>query len=131
MKPNIMTLAKVLTLVFTFGCLAVALRAAPPAKQETGAPTAAAKQKQFDDPKQAADILVQAAEAFDIPALQEILGSDSADIIVRKIPVMDKQRAATFAAKAKEKISVVPTKKNPNLAVLTVGKDDFELHSAR
>ena len=30
-------------------------------------------------------------------------------------------------SKAKEKSSVVPTKKNPNLAVITVGKDDFEL----
>ena len=129
MKPqsNIMTSAKILASVLTFGCLDVALRASPPAKQETGAPTTAAKQKQFDDPQQAADSLVQAAEAFDVPALQDILGPDSADITSSEDPVMDKQRAAAFAAKAKEKSSVVIDKKNPNQAVIMVGKDDFEL----
>ena len=129
MKPqsNIMTSAKVLASVLTFGCLAYALQAAPTAKQKTDAPTTSAKQKQFDDPKQAADSLVQAAEAFNVPALQEILGPDSTDIISSEDPVMDKQRAATFAAKAKEKNSIVIAKNNPNQAVLTVGKDDFEL----
>jgi hypothetical protein len=129
MKPqsNIMTSAKVLASILTFGCLAVALRAAPPAKQETGASTTTAKQKQFDDPKQAADSLVQAAEAFDSTALQEILGPDSEDLINSEDPVQDKQRAAAFAAKAKEKSSVVVAKKNPNLAIVTVGNDDFEL----
>jgi Protein of unknown function (DUF2950) len=129
MKPqsNIMTSAKVLTSILTFGCLALALHAAPPAKPQTGASTTTAKQKQFDDPKQAVDSLVQAAEAFDSSALQEILGPDSTDIISSEDPVMDKQRAVAFAAKAKEKTSVVPAKKNPNLAVVMVGKDDFEL----
>ena len=122
-----MTSAKVLASILTFGCLAVALQAAPPAKQETGAQTTAAKQKQFDDPKQATDSLVQAAEAFDSTALQEILGPDSEDLINSEDPVQDKQRAAAFAAKAKEKSSVVVAKKNPNLAIVTVGNDDFEL----
>ncbi len=120
-----MNSAKVLTLVFTFGCLTVAMHAASPAKHE--ASTNAAKQKQFDDPKQAADSLVQAAESFDSAALQQILGPDGTDIVSSEDPVMDKQRAAAFAAKAKEKTSVVPAKNNPNLAVVTVGKDDFEL----
>jgi hypothetical protein len=130
MKPqsNIMTSAKVFaSVILTFGSLAVALYAAPPAKQETGAPTTAATQKEFDDPQLAVDSLVQAAEAFDVSALQEILGPDSADIISSEDPVMDKQRAVAFAAKAKEKSSVVIDKKNPNQAVVMVGKDDFEL----
>lgn len=121
-----MTSAKILfSVILTFGCLAMTLTAAPSAKKE--APANAAKQKQFDDPKQAADSLFQAAEAFDASALQEILGPDSADIITSEDPVMDKQRAAAFAAKAKEKNSIVIAKNNPNQAVLTVGKDDFEL----
>jgi hypothetical protein len=130
MKPqssNIMTSAKILVSILTFGCLALALHAAPTAKPATGASTTAAKQKQFDDPKQATDSLVQAAESFDLPALQEILGPDSTDIISSEDPVMDKQRAAAFAAKAKEKNSTVIAKNNPNQAVVTVGKDDFEL----
>ena len=123
-----MTSTKVLaSVILAFNCLTVALNAAPPAKQETGAQTTAAKQKQFDDPKQATDSLVQAAEAFDVPALQEILGPDSEDLINSEDPVQDKQRAAAFAAKAKEKSSVVVAKTNPNLAVVTVGNDDFEL----
>ena len=122
-----MTSAKVLASILTFGCLAAALHAAPPAKPDTGASKTAAKQKQFDDPKQAADSLVQAAESFDLPALQEILGPDSTDIISSEDPVADKNRAVAFAAKAKEKSSVVIAKKNPNQAVVTVGNDDFEL----
>ena len=128
MKPqsNIMTSAKVLaSVILTFGCLA--LRSTR-LRQPTGdRRRRRQKQKQFDDPKQAADSLVQAAEAFDVAALQEILGPDSADIISSEDPVMDKQRAVAFAAKAKEKSSVVIDKKNPNQAVVTVGKDDFEL----
>jgi hypothetical protein len=40
---------------------------------------------------------------------------------------MDKQRAVAFAAKVKEKSSVVIAKKNPSEAIITVGNDDFEL----
>jgi hypothetical protein len=121
-----MTSANVLfSVILAFGCLAITLDAAPPTKKE--APATAAKQKQFDDPKQAADSLVQAAESFDTSALQEILGPDSADIIASEDPVMDKQRAVAFVAMAKEKNSIVIAKNNPNQAVLTVGKDDFEL----
>src|SRR5450432_3713327 len=127
-QSNIMTSAKILaSAILAFGCLAAALHAAPAAQQEIGAPTTAAKQKHFDDPQQAVDSLVQAAEAFDTAALQEILGPDSTDIIISEDPVMDKQRAAKFAAKAKEKSSVVIDKKNPKQAVIIVGNDDFEL----
>jgi hypothetical protein len=130
MKPqsNIMTSAKVLASVaLTIGCLAITLHAAPQDKQETSAATTTTKQKQFDDPKQAADSLVQAAEAFDSAALQEILGPDSADIVNSEDAVMDKKNAATFAAAAKEKTAVVLADKNPNRAVVTIGNDGFEL----
>ena len=121
-----MTSAKILaSVILTIGWLPMAADAAD--KPDAGAATTAAKQKQFDDPKQAADSLVQAAEAFDSQALQEILGPDSADIISSEDPVMDKQRAAAFAAKAKEKSAIEPLEKDPNRVVLHVGKDKESL----
>lgn len=85
------------------------------------------KEKQFDTPKQAADALIQVASNFDVAAAKEILGPDSQDIISSEDPVMDKNRALAFAAKAKEKNSIEIDKKNPNRAILLVGNDDFPL----
>jgi hypothetical protein len=82
-------------------------------------------EKQFNTPKEAADNLVQAAEAFDVAALKEILGPDSTDIVTSEDPVADKNRAVAFAAKAKEKNNIGMDSKNPNRAILTVGNDDF------
>jgi hypothetical protein len=124
-KSNIMTSAKALACVILIFSLVAALPAAPPAKPESSSATE--KQKQFDDPKQAADSLVQAAESFDLAALQEILGPDSADIVSSEDQVMDKQRAVAFAAKAKKKSAVEPFEKDPNRAILTVGNDNDSL----
>ena len=63
-------------------------------------------QKEFDTPKQAADALVQVASNFDVAAAKEILGPDSEDIVASEDPVQDKNRAAAFATKAKEKMCV-------------------------
>ena len=65
--------------------------------------TAQPAQKQFDTPKQAADALIQVAATFDVAAAKEILGPDGEDLIASEDPVQDKNRAAEFAAKAKEK----------------------------
>src|SRR5438874_1095027 len=67
-KSNIMTSSKALASVIIIFCLAVALHAAPPTKPES--PTTTQKQKQFDNPKQATDALIQATETFDVPALR-------------------------------------------------------------
>ena len=100
------------------------MQAAPAEKKDAAT---ASSQKQFNTPKEAADALVQAAAAFDVAALQEILGPDSADIVSSEDPVQDKNKAAAFAAKAKQKISVGADAKNSNMAVVTVGNDDFPL----
>lgn len=84
-------------------------------------------QKQFDTPQQAADSLIQATAAFDVPALKEILGPDSEDIIASEDPVMDKERALAFAAKAKEKRSLETDPENPDHVTLSVGEDAFPL----
>jgi hypothetical protein len=103
----------------------VSLGAAESKEKESSAP--AAGQKQFDTPDQAADSLVSAAESFDVPALEQILGPHSEDIINSEDQVMDKNRAMAFAAKAKEKKSVEVDKADPTRAILTVGNDDLTL----
>ena len=106
--------------------LGLALHAAPASKADAAA-ASTSTQKQFDTPKQAADALIQAAETFDVAASKEILGPASEDIVSSEDPVMDKNRAQAFAAKAKEKNSIQLDKKNPNRAILLVGNDDFPL----
>jgi Protein of unknown function (DUF2950) len=128
-KLDIMTSPKISVLApaIAISCLlSLAVQAAPPAK--TDAPgTSQPKQKEFDSPKQAADALIQVAANFDVAAAKEILGPDSDDIVSSEDPVMDKNRAQAFAAKANEKNSIEIDKKDPNRAILLVGNDDFPL----
>jgi DUF2950 family protein len=129
LRLKIMTSSKFTLLasaIVSFCLLGLGLHAAPPSKSDTASAPASA-QKQFDTPKQAADALVQVAANFDVAAAKEILGPDSEDIVASEDPVQDKNRAAEFAAKAKEKMSVQTDKKNPNQAVVLVGNDDFPL----
>jgi hypothetical protein len=85
------------------------------------------KQKAFDTPEQAVESLVQAAASFEVPVLKEILGPGSDELIASEDPVMDKERAVAFAAKAKIKQTVKVDPKNPNRAILSIGEDDFPL----
>jgi hypothetical protein len=89
------------------------------------APKPAARQKTFDTPKAAADALVAAAASDDLPALKEILGPDGADLVATSDPVQDKNQLAAFAAKAAEKSEIVPDAKNNNMAILSVGDQDW------
>jgi len=112
--------------IASFYLLGSGLHAAPASKSDAASPPATG-QKQFDTPKQAADAIVQVAANFDVAAAKEILGPDGEDIVASEDPVQDKNRAAAFAAKAKEKMSVQTDKKNPNEAIVLVGNDDFPL----
>src|SRR2546430_2249244 len=128
-KANIMTSPKffVIACAIVISCLlGIPSHAAPPSKPDA-APASQPAQKQFDTPKQAADALVQVASNFDVAAAKEILGPDSEDIVSSEDPVQDKNRAAQFAAKAKERSSIEIDKKDPNRAILLVGNDDFPL----
>ena len=129
-KANIMTSSKFFVIacaIVNCAFLVLASQGAPEQKQESTAAASQPKQKEFDTPKQAADALIQVAANFDITAAKEILGPDSDDIISSEDPVMDKNRALAFAAKAKEKSSTQIDKKYPNRAILLVGNDDFPL----
>jgi len=101
--------------------VAFALHAAPETKPD------APKQKGFDTPQQAADGLIQAAGNFDVPALMEILGPGSEDLVSSEDKVQDKNSSDAFAAKAREKNSIEVDSKNSNLATLLVGNDDWPL----
>ena len=127
-KSHIMTLPKLFVIAGAIVSCTLPVFISLGAEQKTD--TAAASQptqKQFDTPKQAADALIQVAANFDVAAAKEILGPDGEEIVSSEDPVQDKNRAAEFAAKAKEKTSIQIDKKNPNVAILLVGKDDFPL----
>jgi Protein of unknown function (DUF2950) len=96
-------------------------------KEDTAPSTPGENQKQFASPKEAADALVTAATSFDQGALKEILGPGSEDIIASEDQVGDKNRAAEFAAKAKEKTEIEMDKKKGDHAILEVGNDAFPL----
>jgi len=84
-------------------------------------------QATFDSPEQAAASLVEAAASFQVDALKKILGPGSDEIVSSEDPVMDKERAAAFAAKAKEKQAIQIDPQNPDRANLQVGEDAFPL----
>jgi Protein of unknown function (DUF2950) len=129
LKIDIMTSSKIAAIacaIVSFCSLGLDLQAAPTSKSDAASAPQPA-QKQFDTPKQAADALVQVAANFDVAAAKEILGPDGEDLIASEDPVQDKNRAAEFAAKAKEKMSVETDKKNSNQAVVLVGNDNFPL----
>ena len=128
-KIDIMTSSKftlIASAIASFCLLGFGSHAATPSKSDAASAPQPA-QKQFDTPKQAADALVQVAANFDAAAAKEILGPDGEDIVASEDPVQDKNRAAEFAAKAKEKMSVQTDKKNPSEAIVLVGNDDFPL----
>ena len=108
------------------GLLCPALPAAPAPKANTVA-AAQPEQREFDTPKAAADSLIQAAESFDVAALEKILGPGSTDVIGSQDPVADKNDAVNFAARAKEKMSLMKDPQNARLTILTVGNDDFRM----
>ncbi|HEY8187562.1 MAG TPA: DUF2950 domain-containing protein [Pyrinomonadaceae bacterium] len=87
--------------------------------------TTPAKAKAFGSAEEAANALIDAAEKFDEPALQEILGSDSWDIIHTDEPARDREVAKEFAALARVKHQISLQPKNPRRAFLSIGEDDW------
>jgi hypothetical protein len=102
-----------------------ALNAAEPAAPAAKKSPAPVRQRTFDSARGAADALISAAIRYDVPALKEILGPDGADLVATKDPVQDRKQIEAFAANAREKNEVVPDAKNPNLATLVTGNEDW------
>jgi hypothetical protein len=118
-KSNIMSSLRIAlpaSAVLAF-CFVIAAFAAP----------AQPEQKGFDTQQLAAEALIQAAETFDVPALTNILGPGSEDLVASEDPVQDKSRAVAFAAKAREKNSTAVDPKNPDRAVFYIGNEEWPL----
>jgi len=122
MKSNCWMTKMILTAAAILCVFGVAITAAAQTK-----PPAFAAQQGFDTAQAAADALIQAAGSFDVPALEGILGTDGKDLVASEDKVQDKSRAAAFAAKAQEKKTVAISAKNPRLAVLAVGLEQYPL----
>jgi len=86
---------------------------------------AAAGIRTFDTPQQAADRLIDAAEKFDVQAIEELFGPKDGDIVLSGEYAQDRQRATEFAAKAREKHGISRNATDPNRAVLVVGNDEW------
>lgn len=97
----------------------------PTAKPNSvAAASSAAGPTGFDTPQQAAAALFDAARKFDEPELKRIFGPDGYGIVITGTP-QDRQRAADFAAEAREQQSVSLDKKEGNRAFVVVGKDKW------
>ena len=123
-KTSLKTLIIACAIVSPVILAAIGLAAEKKQDASTAAPP---DQKQFATPKEAAEALIQVASNLDANAAKEILGPGSEDLINSEDPVADKNNAQEFANKAKEKMTVDISKKDPNIAILMVGKDDFPL----
>ena len=81
--------------------------------------------KLFDSTQQAVDELVNAAEKFDVGALEEIFGPDGDDIVLSGEYPQDRQRANDFAAEARERKSISVDPQKGARAFLLVGNEDW------
>jgi hypothetical protein len=95
--------------------------------QQKPSETTPQTQKTFATAQEAADAFIQATENWDLPTLRQILGPHGEDVIASEDQVQDKNKAAEFAANARQKTSVVVDAKNPNSATLVVGNDDWPM----
>lgn len=112
------------TCAAAFVCL-LTLTGNAEAQSAKKAASAATTPRTFSTPQQAADALIDAAEKFDGPALEQIFGTDGRDIVFTGETVRDREVAAAFAAQAREKKSVVVDPQNKNRAILSIGNEDW------
>jgi hypothetical protein len=89
------------------------------------APRTAAGAMTFASPQQAASALVAAVEPFDVERLTVLFGPQGKDIVLTGESGQDRERAAEFVAKAREKliVSVDPTTKRR--AFVIVGDEEW------
>lgn len=77
--------------------------------------------KVFDTPQQAAEALTQAASTFDEAALRQIFGPGADSIFLSSERPLDRQRAAEFAARAREKLTVETDPRDAHRKLLVIG----------
>jgi hypothetical protein len=111
--------------IIGLACLACVAAGAAAQEKPVQAPSTA--QKTFATAEEAANALVSAAETFDRPALKSILGPDGDYLVAPGEPAQDQATAMAFAARARQKLTVIADSKNPNLATIIVGDQDWPL----
>jgi len=120
-KANIVVrkIFRVFVLVLISCCVAPGLlhAAKTPSSQST--------QRTFATPKEAVEALINAAENYDVSALTAIFGPEGEDLVSSADPVRDKNNAAAFAAKAREKKRITVDPKDRKRAILSVGNEDW------
>jgi hypothetical protein len=113
--------------IVVWASLGVSVSAAQPTATK-GTPAVAnapAGPRRFDTPLQAADVLIDAADKFDVVALSQIFGPGGEDIAFSGEYAQDRQHAANFAAEAHEKKNVSVDPKSGKRAFLLVGNEDW------
>ena len=96
-----------------------------PGKPAAGAYLAVSGPKTFSTPEQASQVLVEAAEKFDVGRLAEIFGPGGEDIVFTGEFSQDRNHATDFAVQAREKKTISVDSKSKNRAFLLVGDEDW------
>ncbi len=125
MNPRLLNLRKSFAPVITLVGLCCILSVMGAAQTQPAAKPAAAGQKTFDTPQQAADAIIKAAADYNVAELLAILGPDGKDLVESADPVEDKNNAQAFAKEAAAKNSVQISKSNPNRAIIVVGEEEW------
>jgi hypothetical protein len=81
--------------------------------------------KKFPTPQAAAEALIDAAEKYDVPALEAILGPGADEIIQTGEPARDAEVAKQFAEQARTKMKVTLDPKSKTRAFITIGNEDW------
>jgi Protein of unknown function (DUF2950) len=83
--------------------------------------------KAFDTPQQAAEALITASAAYDVPELMAIFGPDGEDFVSGGDQVQNKNSAVAFATEARAKNSIAIEPAKPNRAIIIVGEEEWPL----
>lgn len=95
------------------------------AKAASSTTTVSVMARTFDTPQQAASVLIDAADKFDVPTLMEIFGAGGEDVVFSGEFAQDRKHATDFAAEAKGKNSISVDPKSNQRAFLLVGNEDW------
>ena len=81
--------------------------------------------KMFFTPEEAARAIIEAAAAYDVDALEQILGSEGKTLVLTGSDAEDREVARTFAELAAGKNEVVIDPEDKNLAILNIGNEEW------
>ena len=83
------------------------------------------KARTFSTPEEAARALIKAAETYDVPTLEAILGPEGKDIVHTGEPARDREIAKQFAEQARTKTEISIDSTTKKRAFMSVGSDDW------